>query len=200
MVSTVLLLGGNGYLGKELTRQWHELDPSAQFVILSRSGRSSMNMEGVTNIAVNVTDFSAVKSVIPAQVDYVVDLIGRPEKDAFKSVRVNDIPAQVMQQIAEQYGAHVMGFIGGKLGPKAFLQTKDKLIRQLQTSSVPLAYVEPTLVYGAGRRDSMTKMVPLLKFLGLFVHNMRPVKIETVIADLLNQLLAYGAAEKIDEN
>lgn len=200
MASEILLLGGNGYLGRELTRQWRELNSDTHFIILSRSGRNAINIDGVTNIAVDVTDFSAVKAVIPDQIDYVVDLIGRPEKDPSESARVNDMPAQVMQQIAEQYGAHAMGFIGGKLGPKSFLQTKAKLIHQLQTSSVPLAYVEPTLVYGAGRKDSMAKMVPLLKFMGLFVQNMRPVEIESVIADLLQQLIAYGTSEKNDEN
>jgi UDP-glucose 4-epimerase len=61
-----------------------------------------------------------------------------------------------------------MGFIAGSLGPKSFVQGRADLVKFLQDSSVPLAYVSPTLVYGNGRKDDMTRWVPLLKFFGIF--------------------------------
>ncbi|MCD5437095.1 hypothetical protein [Lactobacillus delbrueckii] len=61
------------------------------------------------------------------------------------------MPAKVMKWLAEEYKAKKMGFIAGSLGPKSFVQGKADLVKFLQDSSVPLAYISPTLVYGNGR-------------------------------------------------
>ncbi|UPS59388.1 hypothetical protein [Lactobacillus delbrueckii] len=57
----------------------------------------------------------------------------------------------MMKWLAEEYKAKKMGFIAGSLGPKSFVQGKADLVKFLQDSSVPLAYISPTLVYGNGR-------------------------------------------------
>ena len=38
--TTNVLLGGNGYLGREVTRQWLAADPRAQFLVVSSSRRN----------------------------------------------------------------------------------------------------------------------------------------------------------------
>lgn len=86
-----------------------------------------------------------------------------------------------------------MGFIGGILGSQDFVQTKQAIIDKLSRSTVRLAYVEPTLVYGNGRHDSMTKMVPLLKFLGLFSKKYRPVDVNDVVKELWDKLVNNDA-------
>lgn len=58
----------------------------------------------------------------------------------------------------------------------------------LQESGIPLACVEPTLVYSEGRSDSLAKMVSLLKFAGIFSKKMRPMLV-TDIPELLPQML-----------
>ncbi|WP_047999118.1 NAD-dependent epimerase/dehydratase family protein [Lactiplantibacillus herbarum] len=192
MTLNIVLLGGNGYIGRELTRQWHAQDAEAEFWVLSRSGKNQLDLPVIHNYAVDVTDQAAVEAVLPTQVDYIVDLVGRPEKDAELSKQINDAPAMVMQALAEERQICAIGFIGGKLGPKAFLATKQRLIDQLSTSKIPLAYVEPTVVYGADRDDQIAKMVPLLRFAGLFAKNIRPVEVSVVAKKLLDSLLVAG--------
>lgn len=191
VTSKIILIGGNGYIGRALTAAWAATDPSAQFDVLSRSGYNQLDLPQITNCAIDLNDQEAVSAAIPGQFDYIVDLVGKPEKDAVASIAVNDKPALLMKHLAETHHAKAMGFIGGRLGAKSFVTTKRTLIGQLQASSVPLAVVEPTLVYGAGRQDSMTKMVPLLKILGVVIPNMKPVKVDTVVDELLTKLLQY---------
>lgn len=85
-----------------------------------------------------------------------------------------------------------MGFVGGVLGPKQFTSTKKQLIKYLQESTIPLAYVEPTLVYGAGRHDPMTRNVPVLKFLGIFSKKFKPVLVGDVVNELREKLVKAG--------
>lgn len=126
---------------------------------------------------------------LPQEIDYIVDFIGRPEKDADLLKQINIAPAQLMKAIAEDKQVKAMGFIGGVLGPKSFTSIKKEIISMLKESSIPVKYVEPTLVYGADRNDGLSKMVPMFKFLGVFSESMKPVKVEDVASSLVKQLL-----------
>ncbi|MEE1296469.1 MAG: NAD(P)H-binding protein [Bifidobacterium sp.] len=187
-MATIVLLGGNGYIGREVTRQWLAKDRDARFVVVSGSGTNQLKDARITNVKADATDVDTLEKALPAKFDAIVDFIGRPCKDAQDNIRINVEPAKGMQRLAEERGARAMGYIGGVLGPKRFTRTKAEMVHSLKQSSVPLAYVEPTIVYGGGRSDAMSKMVPLLKVVGKFVKNCEPVKVEDVAADLVGQL------------
>jgi nucleoside-diphosphate-sugar epimerase len=188
-MTNIILLGGNGYIGREVTKQWLNRDSSANFFVVSRSGKNHLHNERIKNLSADVTDYNAVAKVMPEEVDYIVDFIGAPQKDPQALFDLNMKPAQAMKRIAEEKNVKSMGVIGGILGPKDFVQIKSDEIKMLQASDIPVAFVEPTLVYGAGRSDSMTKMVPMLKFLGIFSKKFKPVDVSEVARDLLNQLI-----------
>lgn len=186
-------MGGNGYLGRNFTKQWLANEAGeVHFYVLSRSGENQLKNPAITNIKVDVTDQVAVLKSIPERVDYIVDFVGAPNDDPEVFAKLNQQPARVMRAVAQKRQVKAMGFIGGVLGPKKFTQTKKELIHYLQESTVPVAYVEPTLVYGAGRKDKMTRNVPLLKFLGLFSKNFKPVLVGEVVDELRRKLLAAG--------
>ena len=187
-MSTIVMLGGNGYLGRNVTEIWMRKDPNANFVVVSRSGQNKLVSDRIKNVKADCSDYDSVMKVMPEKVDYIVDFVGRPEKNPEMFKKLNDDPADVMKRIAEEKGAKAMGMIGGVLGDKAFVQGKKKIIKKLQTSSVPVAYVEPTLVIGNGRKDSMTKMVPLLKFFGIFSKKFRPVDVNDVADELIRKI------------
>lgn len=79
--------------------------------------------------------------------------------------------------------------IGGVLGPKSFVEGKKRIIEKLKASGIRTEYVSPTLVYGNGRNDSMSRMVPLLKFFGIFSKNMRPVHVNDVADELVRKMI-----------
>ncbi|MFD0897393.1 NAD-dependent epimerase/dehydratase family protein [Loigolactobacillus binensis] len=185
----IILLGGNGYIGRNVTQQLLQQTSDAVLYVLSRSGKNQLQDPRIKNIAVDLSDVTAIQKHLPAEVDYIIDFIGRPAKTQAELVQANQVPAELMLTLAEQYQVRAMGFIGGILGPKPFVQMKAKLIQYLQNSRIPLVYVEPTLVYGNGRSDSMAKMVPLLKFLGLFAKGLKPVHVDAVANELVTKLL-----------
>ncbi|MCH4048491.1 MAG: hypothetical protein LKH11_09935 [Solobacterium sp.] len=65
------------------------------------------------------------------------------------------------------------------------------MLDYLRKSNVPVEAVEPTLVIGAGRKDSLTKMVPLLRFFGRFNKNFRPVQVEDAAKELTAKMLTH---------
>lgn len=188
-MSEVVMLGGNGYLGRNVTEKWLAKDPEAKFTVVSRSGKNALTGDRITNVQADCTDVSSVRKVLPEKVDYIVDFVGRPEKDPEEFRRQNDLPADVMLELAKEKNVKAMGMIGGVLGPKTFVEGKKRIIGKLKASGIRTESVSPTLVYGNGRKDSMTKMVPLLKFFGIFSKNMRPVDVNDVAEELVEKML-----------
>lgn len=188
-MTTIVLLGGNGYIGRNVTKNWLKKDLSAEFYVLSRSGANELKDSRIKNIAVDVTSVGAVEAVLPEKIDYIIDFIGRPEKDVDLFKKVNNLPAQVMLRVAEKHRVKAMGFIGGVLGPKSFVNGKKLIIESLEKSDIPLAVVEPTIVYGNGRADTLAKMVPILKVVGVLVKMLKPVHVDDVANELITQLI-----------
>ena len=181
----IVLLGGNGYVGREVLRQWLEKDKITTFYVLSRSGKNKVESPQVKNLALDVTDYAAVRKALPEAVDIVINFIGGPEKDEDAFIAANQKPAQVTKRIAEDFRVRAIGFIGGKLGPKKFTEVKKELADILRQTGIPVTVVEPTLIYGADRNDLLSKLVPVFQLFGLFSVNFKPVRVEKVAAELI---------------
>lgn len=185
----VVILGGNGYIGNTIIEKWLERDKSAEFFSISRSGKGRMSKSNVHYLKADVTDLEQVQSVLPECVDYIVDCVGVYTKDKEQLEKYNLLPAKVMLEIADQKSVKGIGYIGGVMGPKEFTDSKSYVIQMLCSSKHKIAYVEPTLVYGNGRNDTLSKMVPLLKFAGIFSKKMKPVKVDDLADELISKLI-----------
>ncbi|WP_133016526.1 NAD-dependent epimerase/dehydratase family protein [Clostridium cuniculi] len=184
----IILLGGNGYIGREVTKQWLKKDSHAEFYIISRSGKNKLVDKRIHNLSADVTDYNSVVRVLPEGVSCIIDFIGRPEKDMEELIKVNKQPAEVMLDIAKNYNIDKIGFVGGVLGPKSFVNIKSDIIKMLQSSQKRVEYVEPTVVYGGDRNDILSKMIPMFKIMGVFSKKLKPVHVEDVASDLISKL------------
>lgn len=188
-MTNVVLLGGNGYIGRNVTEKWLKEDPNAVFYVISRSGKKKLANARIYNLAADVSYYKAVAAVLPDQADYIVDFVGRPESDPVAFEAGNDKLAQVMLQIAKNKRVKAMGFIGGLLGPKSFLDGKKRIADQLRASGIRTEVIEPTVVYGNGRSDALARLVPVFKFFGLFMKNMKPVLVTEVADELVSKMV-----------
>lgn len=186
---TVVILGGNGYIGKELVRQWLERDPTAHFLLISRNGNNPFADKRVTAASADATDPTSIELALPTHVDCMVCLVGGME-----SAEQNIAPVKAMITVANERDIPDLGYVGGTLGGKVFTQSKAGACDLLRKSGKHVTIVEPTLVYGAGRNDGMAKMVPLLKFFGIFAKGVRPVRVEDVASQLIDGLDGNGHA------
>lgn len=193
-MSIAVMFGGNGYIGRNTTKVWMKRDPEAVFYVVSRSGKNQLQDKRIINIKADVTSAEDVRAKLPEHVDYFVNFVGcaAVPKGSTKTLEeLNLEPAKVCRELAESYHAKAMGAIGGKLGSRAFTASKKAMLDYLRESSIPTEAVEPTLVIGDGRKDSLTRMVPLLKFLGSFNRNFRPVQVEEGAEELTAKMLRH---------
>lgn|GEM_PF-371881 len=184
----IIIFGGNGYVGTTIIEQWSRQNPNAQFFAISRSGKGKLNAPCVHYLKADVTNAEEVERVIPEKCDYIIDCVGVYTKDEQDLDTYNVQPAKVMLQIANKKSVKALGYVGGIMGPKAFVESKAGVIQMLKDSGHKIAYVEPTLIYGNGRDDSMAKMVPLMKFFGIFSKKMKPVDVNQVADELIRKL------------
>lgn len=193
-MSNVVLLGGNGYIGRNTTKEWMKRDPEAMFFVVSRSGKNQLEDGRIVNIQDDLSNVDELKGKLPAEIDYIVNFVGAaaaPKGSGKTLEEINLAPAKVMRQIAEEYNVKAMGAIGGKLGSKEFTKSKKAMIDYLKESRIPTEAVEPTLVIGAGRKDALTRMAPMLKFFGIFYKNAKPVQVEDVVKELVDKMLSH---------
>lgn len=186
----IVLLGGNGYIGKNMTKYWEQKDPTAHFYIVSRSGKNPLAGNNIHNIRADVTDFEETDALLPEKITYIADLIGKPEKNRQKFELNNVLPAQTMLKIAQKHHVKAMGFVGASLGDKSFIKGKKKIIADLEASGIPLAVVSPTLVYGEERES---KIAPFLDFISIFSKKYKPVTVTEVASTLVNKIVKAGS-------
>lgn len=185
----VVIFGGNGYIGNTIIERWLEKDAQAEFFSISRSGKGKLSKPNVHYLKADVTDFKQVQAVLPEEVDYIVDCVGVYTKEKELLEQYNVLPAKVMLEAADQKNVKGLGYIGGIMGPKEFTDSKASVIRMLCSGRHKVAYVEPTLVYGNGRKDTLSKMVPLLKFAGVFSKKMKPNEVNALADELISKLI-----------
>ena len=188
-MTNVVLLGGNGYIGTNVVKYWHQKDPTAQFYIVSRSGKSEVSGTNVHNIRADATNFEKTDKKLPEDITYIADLIGSPEKHPGKFKKINELPAQTMLKIAEKHHVKSMGFIGASMGDKHFINGKNNIVKMLNNSGIPLAVVSPTLVFGEGHKD---KTAAVLDIIGIFSKKHKPVTVTEVASDLVNKIVKAG--------
>ena len=185
----VVIFGGNGYIGSSIIETWSEKDEHTEFFSISRSGKGRIAKPNVHYLKADVTDFEQVQSVLPEHVDYIIDCVGVYTKDKKQLEKYNVLPAEIMLKTADKRSVKGLGYIGGVMGPKEFTHSKSHAIKMLCSSKHKISYVEPTLVYGNGRNDALSKMVPLLKIAGIFSKKMKPVKVEDLADELIAKLI-----------
>ena len=187
-MKNILLMGGNGYIGKEMIKQWLEKDEEVNFFVISRNGEDNFKNDRVKILKCDVNNVNELKKMLPEKIDYIVDLFGSVENDEKEMRSKNLEPAKIMASLAKEYNVKAQGFVAGKLGPKIFVKVKSEIADYLKNTGIRTEIVNPTLVYGAGRSDKFTKFVPILKIAGMFNKNLKPVRVEDVAKELIERL------------
>lgn len=174
---TIVLVGGNGYIGREITRQWLKRDLEAQLYITSRNDRQEIKDSRIHHIQVDVNDAYAFDKALPEKIDYIVNLT-YGSADAMKTIR----------EAAEKHGAQAIGNFGvdkAKVSDafQEFAGMKEHELQILQEGNVRIANYDITIAYGADRSDDLQKAIQAGAF-----NDFPPVHVEVAARQLIDRL------------
>ncbi|WP_283680147.1 NAD(P)H-binding protein [Lentilactobacillus sp. Marseille-Q4993] len=149
-MSKVILVGGNGYIGTEITKQWVKRDPESEFYVTSRSDRESVKGDNIHHIKVDVNDAEAFEKALPDTADYIVCLT-YGSMDAVKNIRA----------YAEKHHVQAIGNINAIVlhGTSDFSEMKQKELDYLLESDVRVENVNLTTAFSADRNDEIGKEI-----------------------------------------
>ena len=175
-MKNVVLVGGNGYIGREITRQWLKRDAEVQIYVTSRSERQEIKDSRVYHVQVDVNNALAFEKALPEKVDYIVNLT-YGNMDALKTIR----------DFAEKHGCQAIGNIGCTakvLGFEDFVKMKENELQFLREGKVRVANYDVTIAYGADRNDDLLKAVQSGAF-----DELPPVHVEAAARLLIDRLI-----------
>jgi UDP-glucose 4-epimerase len=183
-MTTIVLLGGNGYIGKEVIRQWLERDTEAQLFVVGRPIPQDSSNARLHYIQADVSKYEELEKSLPRQVDYLVNL----------TYGTMDI-VKAMRKFAEEHHVKVMGYINAILSPSAlaefgdnreatdFVKMKLDLLTYLQESKIRVASINLTVAYG-NRTDDIGKMISTGQ-----LDSFNPVRVEIAACMLIDEVV-----------
>lgn len=194
MSKNIIVLGGSGYIGQHLMREWIKEDGSVKLYSISRNGKPEKllkELEDAKQIAWLAGDVFNLKSVqgLPQTIDFVANMIGtataKTEEEFFK-VNVKPVEEMIalMKEKGTKYGSYISGAMGMP-GDKYFMASKEKGEQLIKQSGLSIEIVKPSLVYG--ERPIVVAAVP---FMYLFSYipglaKIRPMHVDKIAEQII---------------
>lgn len=175
-MTKVILVGGNGYIGREITRQWLKRDSDVEIYVTSRSDRQEIKDERVHHIQVDVENFEEFEKSVPHDADYIVSLI-YGSMEGLKTIR----------NFSEKHGVKAIGNINAVAkapGFEEFVAMKNNELDFLSERNVRVANYDLTIAYGADRDDDLANAIR-----AGYMDAIHPVRVEVVACCLIDELL-----------
>lgn len=149
----VLVLGGSGFVGRQVCEQlarlgWHITVPTRRAVNAARV----QSLPGLTVIEANVHKEADLARLIPGH-DAVVNLVAvlHGSEERFERVHV-DLPgkiASVMKKAGVQRLVHVSALSADPQGPSMYQRSKARGETVLHNAGLQLTILRPSVIFGA---------------------------------------------------
>ena len=174
----ILLIGGNGFVGKALIKEFKKYNVKVSY--LSRSQNYSMSKDEATWIQGDIFDIENI--VINEKYDIAIHLIGTIKNKKLYSKLNTESVAQTIE-LCQKHNINKLAYFSANGGFKQYLESKRNGEKLLVDSKLNYLIIRPGLMYGKERLTSYFNILPIKFFskLGIpFFKNIYPLPVEKI--------------------
>ena len=194
----ILLIGGNGFVGKALIKEFKKYNVKVSY--LSRSQNHSISKDEANWIQGDIFDIENI--VINEKYDIAIHLIGTIKNKNLYSKLNTESVAQTIQ-LCKKQNINKLVYFSANGGFKQYLESKHNGERLVRDSKLDYLIIRPGLMYGKGRLTSYFNILPIKFFskLGIpFFKNVYPLPVEKVAESVVKNILRNTDSTIIEIN
>ena len=183
----ILLIGGNGFVGKALIKEFKKYNVKVSY--LSRSQNYSISKDEATWIQGNIFDIENI--VINEKYDITIHLIGTiKNKKLYSKLNTESVTQTI--KLCQKQDINKLIYFSANGGFKRYLESKVAGETLVKDSKLNYLIVRPGLMYGKDRLTSYFNILPIKFFskLGItFFKNVYPLPVEKVAKSVVKSIL-----------
>ena len=183
----ILLIGGNGFVGKALINELRKKRIKVTYI--SRSQNYSISKDEATWIQGDIFDIENI--VIKEKYDIAIHLIGTiKNKKLYSKLNTESVTKTI--KLCLKHNINKLIYFSANGGFKQYLESKRNGEKLVVDSKLNYLIVRPGLMYGKDRFSSYFNILPIKFFskLGItFFKNVYPLPVEKVAESLVKTIL-----------
>ena len=183
----ILLIGGNGFVGKALIKEFKKYNVKVSY--LSRSQNYSISKDEATWIQGNIFDIENI--VINEKYDITIHLIGTiKNKKLYSKLNTESVTQTI--KLCQKQDINKLIYFSANGGFRQYIESKVAGEILVKDSKLDYLIVRPGLMYGKDRLTSYFNILPIKFFskLGItFFKNVYPLPVEKVAESVVKAIL-----------
>ena len=192
----ILLIGGNGFVGKELIKQ--ATNKSLNISYLSRNKIADIDFKNIHWIQGDI--FSIDNINIEEKFDVAIHLVGTiKNKQLYKKLNTESVAKSL--QLCSKYNIKKLVYFSAKGGFADYYNSKKNAEQIIEQSNIDYLTVRPGLMYGTNRLSSYFNVIPIKLFatLGIsFFKNVYPLPVSKVVTNVINTITNNPTVKYLD--
>ena len=192
----ILLIGGNGFVGKEFIRL--AANKNINISYLSRNKIKEAEFESISWIQGDI--FSIDDIYIEEKFDVAIHLVGTiKNKQLYKKLNTESVAKSL--QLCSKYNIKKLVYFSAKGGFADYYNSKKNAEQFIEQSTIDYLIVRPGLMYGTNRPSSYFNVIPIKLFatLGIsFFKNVYPLPVSKVVTNVMDTITNNPTVKYLD--
>ena len=194
----ILLIGGNGFVGKALINELRKKRIKVTYI--SRSQNYSISKDEATWLQGDIFDIENI--VINEKYDIAIHLIGTiKNKKLYSKLNTESVTQTI--KLCQKQNINKLIYFSANGGFKQYLESKRNGEKLVVNSKLNYLIVRPGLMYGKDRFSSYFNILPIKFFSKLditFFKNVYPLPVEKVAESVVKAILNKTDSSIIEIN
>ena len=183
----ILLIGGNGFVGKALIKEFKKYNVKVSY--LSRSQNHSISKDEANWIQGDI--FNSENIITNEKYDIAIHLIGTiKNKKLYSKLNTESVTQTI--KLCQKQNINKLVYFSANGGFKQYIESKRNGEKLVVNSKLDYLIVRPGLMYGKDRLTSYFNILPIKffsKFGITFFKNVYPLPVEKVVETVVKAIL-----------